>query len=605
MHIFHSARHRITNPLRRRYDEHYHPRHRFGSFHLILDIVLIFVVASLVLYNGYLYLVAPSTNTLPIALTVHLNPQEPMTAGSTTIRIHYDYAGSIAAKDASIQVKLPPTYEISRAIPSEGFDGRIVRWSLGELPPKASGDLTLEGVYWGILGHPDELSVLASGTVTTPSGRSEQQYGGVKTLLNARQSAIETTINLPSTIVLNQNTKVSVTITNTNERSVHGLVLIPTTPSTWNTTKAEPSLEANRWVIPALGARASKTFVIEGTYARLPSSPSFFVRLERKLPDGNQEISVTRSDTTILDPSIELSAHIDGVTSSVNPGDLVKATIIYRNRGEFPLENVVVSAEPSGDYVDTATIETTGGTVVNGRAQWSAEQIRTLTQLVPDQGGELHFSIRMKRTISLIDHSPLEDFLFIVTPRASFRLPILPHQTIQWIGSASEQKMNSTLAVLAQTRYWTPEGEQIGRGPLPPRVGTKTTYWVTVNVSNTIHDLYETKVTIPLAASAGWTGRSSVSAGAPLKLDKATNSLIWTIGRLDNFLGVKAPEITATIELTVTPTVDDREHILTLLNKVSASGIDAFTKTPLLATSPEATTELSKDQRGGGKGVVQ
>mgnify|MGYP001620083920 CR=1 FL=1 len=243
--------------------------------------------------------------------------------------------------------------------------------------------------------------------------------------------------------------------------------------------------------------------------------------------------------------------------------------------------------------------------MVNKRAQWTPEQASTLSQLVPDQGGEFHFSVRMKKNISLIDRSPLEDFLLTVIPRATFQLPVLPHQVIKWTGGTTELKMNSNLGVLAQTRYWTPEGEQLGRGPLPPRVGSKTTYWVTVNVSNTIHDLYETKVAIPLAPGVVWTGRSSVSAGSPLKFDKTTNSFIWTIGRLDNFLGSHAPEVTTSIELAITPGPENRNTALTLVKGASASGIDAITKTPLTGTSPDATTELSSDQHGGGNGIVQ
>jgi len=598
----------FAEPLRRRYEEHYHSRHRFGRAHLLLDSILVTIVVGLGLYNIYVYGFAPSgTDELPLKLTTQLEPASPSTGGATAIYIHYEYAGRLTASNGRVQVKLPNTFEIKRSIPTEGFNGYDVAWNLGDLHPKATGDLTLEGTYWGIIGHPDILVVTATGQLPSSNDTVPQEKtSSLTTLLQARRAAIESTLNVPSTIVLNQPTLLSITLTNTSTESVNGLVLKGTTPSTWTTTKTTPSAHDTVWEIGSLSPNAKRTFTIEGNYSRLPTSPSFFFRLERTAGTATQELSITRADTTILDPAVELTARIDGTSQeALNPGDSVTATISYRNRGEFPLENMTLAVEPTGEYVDPTTIEATGGTTANGVAQWSPDNQPALAQLVPDQGGEVTLRFKLLQSISLVDRSPLQDFLIRVVPRATFTIPVLPTQAVHWFGTAASLPINSKLTVLAQSRYWTPEGEQIGRGAVPPRVGSTTTYWVTVNVSNTIHDLYKTSVHIPLAPGVRWTGQSSVSAGSPLQFDEETKSLIWTIGRLDHFLGARVNAVSAKIQLTITPTESDKGTTVVLTKAFSASGTDAITKTALKAQSPETTTELSKDQKGGGKGVVQ
>ena len=39
-------------------------------------------------------------------------------------------------------------------------------------------------------------------------------------------------------------------------------------------------------------------------------------------------------------------------------------------------------------------------------------------------------------------------------------------------------RLNSNLAVQVYPMYYAPTGDQLGRGPLPPKVGETTKYWI-------------------------------------------------------------------------------------------------------------------------------
>ncbi len=565
----------ITQRFLDRYDRFYHPRHRFGRAHMLMDSVLALLVVGLIGYNGYLFGLRPWLIRPPIELRVHIEPPALSVGGPSTIRVAYAYHGNTIAHDVRIDVDLPSSFELTSATPVEGFMRDTAVWSLGELNPGASGALVLQGSIWSPIGRQEPLSVTANGKMETQSGETRPLATIIEGWIETKLPIVEARVSIPSTVVLNQPTTVSLTLTNTTEVTVPELTIESTLPAGWTTTSATPTLEQGPWAVRALAPGESNTFTLTGLYNTLPESPSFYFSIKRK--DGGREVVSARANTTIIDPALELTATTDGA-SSIEAGDQIPVTITVSNRGEYALEDVAISLAPTGVYVDPSSITAEGGTVTNGVASWSMNQVSLLKQLVPNQHAQFHLTLNTTNNVSLSDRSPLDDFSVLLPPTATFRLSVLPSQTITWYGKTSSIPINTSLGIDAQVQYYTPDGEQVGRGPFPPRVNRKTSYGVRLNVSNTIHDLYETRVQVVVPPNVEWMNRSSVTIGKPITFDTATRTATWTIGRLDNMIGANPKNATAHIELGLTPTPSDIGKHLPIITSITSTGVDGITK---------------------------
>lgn len=103
------------------------------------------------------------------------------------------------------------------------------------------------------------------------------------------------------------------------------------------------------------------------------------------------------------------------------------------------------------------------------------------------------------------------------------------------------------LGLVAEARYFTSTGEQIGTGPYPPVLGERMTFWIffTAIVKNaTSHD---TTLVVKLGENAEWTGQGSVP-GAGWIAAPTDQAVVADLGNLD-----AGATIQGTLEIAITP----------------------------------------------------
>lgn len=169
--------------------------------------------------------------------------------------------------------------------------------------------------------------------------------------------------------------------------------------------------------------------------------------------------------------------------------------------------------------------------------------------------------------------------------------------TARIVGPPLTLAVAGELRVTTTARYFTPEGDQVGRGPLPPRVGQTTKYWMTWDMQNILRNADQVAVRAVLPGGVEWTGRSMTVDGDGPTFDVASRTVTWTIGKLERAMS-------ASYELAVTPTAEQAGSFATLLGETTARGVDDL-GTELAVTAPAVTTELLEDERARGKGIVE
>ncbi len=109
-----------------------------------------------------------------------------------------------------------------------------------------------------------------------------------------------------------------------------------------------------------------------------------------------------------------------------------------------------------------------------------------------------------------------------------------------------------SVKVTTEARYFSPEGDQLGRGPDPPRVGKKTTYWVFVTGSVAYAPLENPKLEITLPKNVTWAQGVSLPPGWSPPTQTPTGTLLL---RGTNLLPHNDP-IVIGLSLAITPTQD-------------------------------------------------
>jgi hypothetical protein len=164
--------------------------------------------------------------------------------------------------------------------------------------------------------------------------------------------------------------------------------------------------------------------------------------------------------------------------------------------------------------------------------------------------------------------------------------------------------ISSLLEVKAAAFYYTKDGEQLGVGPLPPKVGERTKYRVVAYITNTTNDVEDAWFEAYLPPNVEWTGRYSVTAGESMDYFPSTGRVRWKVGTINAHTDVSA-RIGASFEVALTPTEADAGASPLLVGKIVVTGVDSGTGAKIEAISRDITTALEFDTLAAGKGVVE
>ncbi len=143
----------------------------------------------------------------------------------------------------------------------------------------------------------------------------------------------------------------------------------------------------------------------------------------------------------------------------------------------------------------------------------------------------------------------------------------------------------STFPLNAEARYYTALGDQIGIGPLPPKIGETTSYWIVWTVGPIESGLKSLTMSTTLPAHVRATGKFASPFGGTFSPDGKLVS--WSVPSLP-----ATGEITTfAFEVTFTPTKGQKGTSAQLVGESTASAIDARSGETLEAIVGGDTTE--------------
>lgn len=528
-------------------------------------------------------------------LTLSVRAKEQAESGEKiTYEITYRNRGSQTLRDVELTFTYP-----TGAVPlrEEGTAGKIQRSeiALDDIPAGGEAKLELEARVFGKTGDAARaeavLSYRPEKSTTAFSARSIFETRIVRVPLAL-------SLSLPNDVVSGQDVDLVIDYSMSGESAFEDISLgVDYPPGFIFISSSKPAIEGNRiWPLGTLSPGDSGKITVHGRIEGSPGAIQAFNseigRYDRVAREWNSFQTASIS-TKILTPLLSVVQTMNGTrTPILAPGDIVEVDLHYKNTLDIPLKSVVITVKLASPLVDVRSISVTDG-AFNGATQsiiWNAASASELGLLAAHAEGDLHFSFRLLQAISGTDLKNL-----VITSRATIRSSDSP-SGLQGVDLSSEDtltaKISTKLTLSSRLLYHSPSLRT--SGPLPPKVGKKTTYAVLWQLSNSFNNLEGVEVRAKLAPTASWENVVAPS-GGPISYDPASGQILWRVGALaaGEGIGTAPPFITFLVGIVPAENMIGRSP--PLVQEVAVTAKDTFTGQSLNLTSEDLTSNLSSD----------
>jgi hypothetical protein len=271
----------------------------------------------------------------------------------------------------------------------------------------------------------------------------------------------------------------------------------------------------------------------------------------------------------------------------INPGDNLSFTIHYQNNAATVATGVNIQVTLNSKAVDLSSIRVQGGQVNNNTILWNASGVPQLASLLPNQSGDLSFSVKVNNP-AVKDSSKNLAVVSDIQIQSSEYASAFPGGELS-LKISSPSAINTVLSFVS--------------GQLPPQAGKTTTYKVHIARSNSSNDFSNGSLTafIPAGFIAG---SVTTAESGNVQLDPSTNKLTWNVGSLPAYTGRFSQSRVLEFNVTLNPSSSQVNQSPTLVNTINFTATDLFTNQAVNISADDITTSDVSGTSGFGNGQV-
>ncbi len=475
-------------------------------------------------------------------------------------------------------------------VPPDGFiviEPSVSHTSISILP-KETKYITLSGYFYGA---PDQDTRLTATISYYQQGSSLLELKRAIYIATARGSVLDITIPFPSAVLPNTTVSTSIMFTNTGDRPLSDIRLVLPHTDQYHSRSIHEEASLH---IPILSPHTSVTLPIqteifaptstEGHQITMQFTPSILIS-QQQIPQETITI-----ETHIISPHIAIAGTWPTGQQTI-PETEVPLSLRLTHTGDVAIHDVVISLPlPPSIISSSRAIAYNDGTVFSdGLLLIDAQYHPELALIQPGQTLDIPITIPIVKTLSIGN-----DVSLVLAPFLSGRVPELPqHSYTQPAAQLPPLHIGTAITPQAELRYYTKEGDQLGRGPLPPRVGKETTYWMLLTLQNGTSAVSDVHVTIPLAPGVRVTGKQSVSHGNSPVYNPSQHTISWRIPSIDAH-----SQVGVYIEVGITPTTQQQGTTPVLIQPITITGHDTYIDKPITINTLPLTIGIPFDVIG-------
>ncbi|MBI1755112.1 hypothetical protein HYR65_02400, partial [Candidatus Azambacteria bacterium] len=514
---------------------------------------LLLCVAGAVTWGYFLYFSAEPFRTKDVQGGI--TGSERIGAGEEiSFSVTYRNNTKASLRDAQILFTWPEgTLSSDAGVVLEG--GRKMKADIGTVLPSQEKSATFRG---RVFGSRDSVKSVESVFRYVPEGFSSPFEDKKTFSFTIVSTPFALNLNVPAQVVSEKDLDIALEYVNQSDAEFSYITLKATYPSGFHFVSAVPApsgSENNVWELNAVKGRESGTIAIKGSFSGVQGeSKSLF--FEIGAPDAGEEFvqyASASSDVAIASSALFVFQTVnDSRDFSANPGAALQYKIRYKNTTNVQIPNVVIIAKIDETYIDVRTLNVQWGSF-DGRTNsviWNAVGVHDLSILDPKEEGQVSFSVNLKPAFLPKNFSDKNLTVASVVKITSS----IPPEGLSGLPIESEDKLEvkiNTQFSFNEKAYWR-DGLLQNTGPLPPKVGERTTFAVSWQLSNTVNDVGDVEVSAVIPPNVEWTG-AVYPEGAPITYDATSGVVTWKPGTVFAGTGLLTPAARVDFQVAFVP----------------------------------------------------
>jgi len=561
-----------------------------------------------------------SLDTTTVVLTVK-GDTELIAGEEYEYDLKYKNESRVTLNSVKINVKLPNNFILKETEPMNS--GSRGLWDIGDIAPYTEGSIKIKGM---MLGHVDDSGIFSTYMTYSPEGLSSEYKK--ESFLSSKiiDTGIKIDFDFYEIALVGETEKIFIRFSAMENNFINNFRLSLEPQENISNINFVPEEDGS----PSYGDYASFTIDRPGIWEvdsvldeervvpvrfkvndKLDDKQDLVFKFEKKASDGQyHEFYSETISLEIMKNNLNLALIINGERGDmgVNFGETLNYSIVYNNKGDSNIKDIVIMAVLDGNFLDwTSLDDKNGGREKGNTITWSKEEIPGLAEIKQDEEGVIDFSIRVLDfgAVNLEDNHE-------ISSHARFSVGLLTGSRQEGGETGQDEdeadnksntiisKMNSDLDFVETIRYFNEDNIPVGSGPNPPQVGEKTTYKVYWKINNNLHELNKLGVSLSLPEYMEYEVRDRATVGSVIYSEE-THEVTWNIGRLPT----SVYQASAEFNVSLTPSATDKNKIMVLLPGSSVQAIDAETQEGLSQESKAKTTKLEDDEIGMGDGMIE
>lgn len=564
-----------------RLEHEYHRR----TTRILLGLVLFFGILTVASWGGFFLYGPKSGGGKEIALTFFA-PEAVVSGVPQTVTLRYQNTDRNPLAIATVTLRPSQNLIIKTTAPQTAEKGYL-RWNLGTLEAKETGEITLSVIPYGTVDEHLELQAVFS---YKPANFNAEFQTSASHEFIVRAEGIAVTLKGPDNTSPGRKVELVATIENKTDAPIQKVRATLTAPGGFIIQKTTPVNDIVKWDIGTLNPGQTQELTLQGTFVTSATGNQKITLVIEEEADANTfplakstlEIQVEGSDL-----GVELLLNNTPGLTWIRLGQSLQYLLKVTNNSSQAMKDIKATLSINSKLVDFKSVQAENGTITPQESQISFPKEGIFT-LAPKETKEF-----LVKALTINTAQPSSSPYIEVNAQVSVGASTFTGIPVKVI-------VVSDLALTTEGRYFGSDGKPIGSGPLPPQVGQETIYEVHFRLRNTFHDLSAITVTTTLPPGVRFLGDASQQAGKIIS-SEATKEVSWKIARMP----VTAPELSATFKIAVTPDTNHLGQLMGLLGITRVEAFDTISQIQFSTDAPSVSSNLDADPSGRGKGVVQ
>lgn len=592
------------------------------SLHYLKFIAISIIGAFLIWMGLFYYTKTPQFKNQNVFLSIS-GPDKALTGELITYSITLENKEAVNLKETTLSLYYPSTFEIISYNYQPTTKNNI--WDLNNF--SSNNNTTIE-ITGKIISQTPSTNIISAIASYTPENFSSTFNKNTSTTTYLLDPDISFNITSEKHTTFNKEFDYIISITNDNDFTLENIKITALYPEYFVKTKTHPEETINEttfqnithnWIIDTLQPKQNYQIKITGSLKepglneKINFDQVFNAQLAQKSLNNNFIVYKKEEITTTLrHNNLSTTLEINGseFDSSINIQDNLEYKINLKNFAKNKFNNNIIELRIY-DFIDEEHLIDIENININKNIEfnenteenylsfiWHYDNFNNLKKIDLLEELTLSLDLPFNKQLpadKLVDAQIINKlFTFtqipsddnIPTPKTIESTPII-------------NTLLSDFSVNTKIQYYDKDNNQLGSGPMPPKIGEKTSYQVTWEIKNTLHDIKNIKVSSLLQKNTEWQGQYNVNIGK-INYNKKTKLLSWTIEELPKEFS--NPQLQFYIGFI--PKEKDKNTVPQLTGKIYSSAYDTKLDKLIELSTPALDTNLKGDPQVENMGVV-